>query len=78
VPVIPVALSGTWDTLPKHGHVLRNRMDAVVEVLEPLDPAAFPSHVELRDAARAAIGSALERIAGERARARGAEARAAG
>ena len=66
VPVIPVAIRGTWDTLPKHGLVLRNRMDAVVEVLEPLDPERFPSHVELRDAARAAIESALARIAAER------------
>ena len=66
VPVIPVALRGTWDTLPKHGLVLRNRMDAVVEVLDPLDPRAFPSHAELRDAARAAIAAALGRLAAER------------
>lgn len=78
VPVIPVALSGTWDTLPKHGHVLRNRMDAVVEVLAPIDPRSFPSHVELRDAARAAIETALERIAAERAGPGATARRAAG
>ncbi len=59
VPVIPVALSGTAETLPKHGVVLRNRMDAVVRVLEPLDPAAFPDAAALRDAARTAIARAL-------------------
>ena len=61
VPVIPVAVSGTHKTLPKHGIVLRNRMDAVVEVLEPIDPARFVTAAALRDAARDAIASALER-----------------
>jgi 1-acyl-sn-glycerol-3-phosphate acyltransferase len=60
VPVIPVAVSGTHETLPKHGMVLRNRMDARVRVLEPLDPAAFPDVASLREAARAAIARALE------------------
>ena len=60
VPVIPVAISGTHETLPKHGMVLRNRMDARVRVLEPLDPAAFPDVASLREAARAAIARALE------------------
>jgi len=61
VPVIPVAMSGTYETLPKHGIVLRNRMDAVIEVLEPLDPARFESVPALREAAREAIETALER-----------------
>ena len=60
VPVIPVAVSGTHETLPKHGIVLRNRMDAVVEVLEPIDPARFQTVGALRDAARAAIAAALK------------------
>jgi len=34
-------------------------MDARVQVLEPLDPAAFASVPELRDAARAAIARAI-------------------
>ena len=41
VPVIPVALSGTHETLPKHGFVLRHHMSAVVQVLEPIDPARY-------------------------------------
>ncbi len=59
VPVIPIALRGTFETMPKHGILLRNRMDARVDVLDPLDPAAFESVDALRDAARAAIARAL-------------------
>jgi 1-acyl-sn-glycerol-3-phosphate acyltransferase len=64
-PVIPVAIQGTYETLPKHGLVLRRRMDARVQVLEPLDPARFAGVSELRDAARAAIAHAIGQ--GERA-----------
>jgi len=39
--------------------VMRGRMDARLEVLEPLDAAAFASADALRDAARAAIAAAL-------------------
>lgn len=66
--VIPVAVHGTGDALPKHGFILRQRMRARVEVLAPLDPAAFGSMEELREAARTAIATALE--AGRRAGAR--------
>jgi 1-acyl-sn-glycerol-3-phosphate acyltransferase len=59
-PVIPVALSGTWATLPKHGLVLRRRMDAWIQVLEPIDPAAYGGDsAALREAARAAIAAVL-------------------
>jgi 1-acyl-sn-glycerol-3-phosphate acyltransferase len=61
VPVIPVAMSGTHECLPKHGLVMRSRMDAVVEVLEPIDSRAFPDPGALRDAARDAIAAALAR-----------------
>ncbi len=60
VPVVPVAISGTHETLPKHGMVLRNRMDAVVRVLPPIDTKAHPGVAALRDAARDAIAAALE------------------
>jgi 1-acyl-sn-glycerol-3-phosphate acyltransferase len=59
VPVIPVVITGTSDTLPKHGLVLRQRMHADVRVLDPLDPAEFPSADALRDATRVAIAAAL-------------------
>jgi 1-acyl-sn-glycerol-3-phosphate acyltransferase len=58
-PVVPVAISGTAQTLPKHGLILRDRMDAVVQVLEPIDPAAFDSVESLRDATHAAIAAAV-------------------
>jgi 1-acyl-sn-glycerol-3-phosphate acyltransferase len=59
VPVFPVALTGTYEALPKHGLMIRNRMDARIEVLPPLQPADFESADALRDAARAAISAAL-------------------
>jgi 1-acyl-sn-glycerol-3-phosphate acyltransferase len=55
VPVIPVAIRGTRESMPKHGIVLRQRMDARVDVLDPLDPRDFPNVPALREAARAAI-----------------------
>jgi 1-acyl-sn-glycerol-3-phosphate acyltransferase len=63
-PVVPVALTGTADSLPKRGLVLRNTMRAVVEVLDPLDPRDFPSAEALRDAARAAVAASIERRRG--------------
>ncbi len=58
-PVFPVALRGTYDTLPKSGLVLRQRMDGTVQVLDPIDPARYGSVAELRDATRAAIARAI-------------------
>jgi 1-acyl-sn-glycerol-3-phosphate acyltransferase len=57
-PILPVAVHGTRDSLPKHGAVLRNRMNALVEVLDPIEPAEMNVE-ELREAARAAIATAL-------------------
>ncbi|HEY6461612.1 MAG TPA: lysophospholipid acyltransferase family protein [Polyangiaceae bacterium] len=57
-PVIPVAVHGTRNSLPKHGAVLRNGMDAFVEVLDPI-AAEGRTAAELREAARDAIGAAL-------------------
>jgi 1-acyl-sn-glycerol-3-phosphate acyltransferase len=57
-PVIPIAITGTFDSLPKTGAVLRNAMRARVRVLAPLSPDADPG--ALRDAARAAIAGAVE------------------
>lgn len=58
VPVIPVAVQGTFDALPKTGMVFR-RMDCRVHVLPPLEPSRFRSPSDLRDAAREAIAAAL-------------------
>jgi 1-acyl-sn-glycerol-3-phosphate acyltransferase len=59
-PVIPVAVSGTYAGLPKHGIMLRNRMHALVRVLEPLHPAEHGNDAQrLLKAAHAAIGAVL-------------------
>lgn len=57
-PVIPIAITGTGDALPKHGVVLRQRMRATVRVLAPI-PSAHVSADALREAAREAIVAAL-------------------
>ncbi len=59
VPLIPIAIRGTYEALPKHGLVFRQRMDARVQVLDPLDPTRFESSAALRDTARAAIARAM-------------------
>lgn len=63
-PVYPVAVSGTATALPKHSLSLRNKMDARVTVLEPLEPQLFASVDGLRDAARTAIHEELVRARG--------------
>ena len=57
VPLIPVAVHGTGRALPKHGMILREHVDAHVEVLEPLAPGESPT--DLRDEARRRIAAAL-------------------
>ncbi|WP_426512214.1 lysophospholipid acyltransferase family protein [Dactylosporangium sp. McL0621] len=59
VPVLPIAVHGTGRALPKHGLILRDRIDARVEVLPALDPSSFADLAALRDAARGAIEDAL-------------------
>ncbi len=59
-PVVPIAVHGTGDCLPKHGAVLRQKMYARVEVLDPIAPGNL-GKVGLRNATRAAIAAALER-----------------
>ncbi len=60
VPVFPVAIQGTFDTVPKSGLALRQRMNGLVQVLDPLDPARYDGVAALRDAARAAIAGVLD------------------
>jgi 1-acyl-sn-glycerol-3-phosphate acyltransferase len=59
-PVVPIAVHGTGDVQPKHGAVLRKKMYARVEVLDPI-PAGNLGKIGLRNAAHAAIAEALER-----------------
>jgi 1-acyl-sn-glycerol-3-phosphate acyltransferase len=60
VPVFPIAVHGTRRALPRKGLILREHIRARVEVLPPLLPADFSDAYALRDAARAAISSALD------------------
>ncbi|MFZ5471400.1 MAG: lysophospholipid acyltransferase family protein [Myxococcota bacterium] len=55
-PVIPIVLTGTGRTLPKHGFVLRDRANCLVKVLEPVDPAPFGGDLTaFREAVRSRI-----------------------
>ncbi|HEY6005044.1 MAG TPA: lysophospholipid acyltransferase family protein [Anaeromyxobacter sp.] len=58
-PVFPIAVSGTFEALPATGLSIKKGMRAQVRVLDPLRPADYPSLEQLREAARAAIASAL-------------------
>ncbi len=58
-PVVPIAISGTGEALPKSGLMLRTRMQATVRVLDAISPADHPSLAALREAARAALVGAL-------------------
>jgi 1-acyl-sn-glycerol-3-phosphate acyltransferase len=40
-PIVPIALLGTSDALPKHGLVLQGRHQIEVNVLEPLPYESF-------------------------------------
>ncbi|WP_309233303.1 lysophospholipid acyltransferase family protein [Conexibacter sp. W3-3-2] len=59
VPLIPVAVDGTAQALPKHGMVLEEHVRATVQILEPMDPADYADVAALREAARERIATAL-------------------
>jgi 1-acyl-sn-glycerol-3-phosphate acyltransferase len=58
-PVYPVVITGTFEALPKHGLVIRQKMRATVRVLDPLDPHAFQTPDALRAATRAVFAAEL-------------------
>lgn len=58
-PVIPIAVSGTAEALPKHGLTMRQRMRAEVRVLEPIRPQDHTSVAALRDAVREVLAGNL-------------------
>ena len=45
VPLIPIALSGTGEVLPKHGWILRGTARCRVRVLGPVDPTRFQGDI---------------------------------
>lgn len=58
-PLIPIAVHGTGRALPKHGFVIRDHVDARLEILAPMDPLDFEGVAALRDSARERMGAAL-------------------
>jgi 1-acyl-sn-glycerol-3-phosphate acyltransferase len=69
-PLIPMVLTGTGDTLPKHGLVIRSRANCLVRVLEPVDPRAFPDVATLREHVRDLMAREKARLDVERLEAR--------
>lgn len=62
-PVIPIVITGTARTLPKHGLVLRGQADCRVRVLEPVSPASFKGELDaLREHVRRLIIDEKDRI----------------
>jgi 1-acyl-sn-glycerol-3-phosphate acyltransferase len=61
-PLIPIAIQGSYEALPKHGLVFRQRATIRIRVLEPLDPKAFGSIDALKAAARDAIVANVEQL----------------
>ena len=66
VPILPIVLDGTLEALPKHGLILRSAPDIVVQVLDPIDPEAFPTVEALRDHVRAVMELKLHELQAER------------
>lgn len=65
VPVLPIVLDGTVDALPKHG-VVSPGADIVIQVLEPIDVAAFTDVDALRAHVRGVMADALVQLRAER------------
>lgn len=64
-PVYPIVVTGTADTLPKHGYLLRKKADCRVRVLDPVDPARFGGDVgALSDHVRGLIVDEKDRMEG--------------
>ncbi|HEX2570538.1 MAG TPA: lysophospholipid acyltransferase family protein [Polyangia bacterium] len=65
--VLPLVVEGTGEVLPKHGIVLRHRVDAVVRVLPPIDVSGHTSPEESAQVVRQAMVDEMERLRAERA-----------
>ncbi len=64
-PIIPVVLTGTARTLPKHGLVLETSAHCRVRVLPPVDPAGFDGVPALREHIRDLIIAEKARMESE-------------
>jgi len=77
-PVVPIVLTGTARTLPKHGFVLDSRADCVVRVLPAISPAPFGGDVAaLREHVRDVMLAEVERLGSAPASAEPVETHAA-
>ncbi|MCE9668599.1 1-acyl-sn-glycerol-3-phosphate acyltransferase [Myxococcus stipitatus] len=61
-PVIPIVLTGTAKTLPKHGLVLETSAHCHVQVLPPVDPSGFADVAALREHVRDLIAAEKARL----------------
>jgi 1-acyl-sn-glycerol-3-phosphate acyltransferase len=62
VPVLPVAIEGSHRALPKHGWIMRERVEVRLQVLPAIAPGADPAL--LRDQTRAALTNAKTELRG--------------
>ena len=64
IPVVPIAIHGTRDLLPRHSVVLRTRGRIRIVVHPPIDPAAhrLTDPDRLRDEVRRLIGQTLQSL----------------
>ena len=60
VPVVPIAVTGTRDLLPRNGWRFGKNCRVRIAILPPLDPRQYPNAGALRDAAKRAIEDALQ------------------
>ncbi len=59
VPVIPIAIHGTSQVMPKHGAAVAPKGDLRIEVLDPVPPDGFRDAAEYGEAVRRKIVAAL-------------------
>jgi 1-acyl-sn-glycerol-3-phosphate acyltransferase len=65
-PLYPIVLTGTADTLPKHGLLVKPVARCRVRVLDPVDPVTFEGDVgRFRDHIRELIIEEKRRMQGE-------------
>jgi 1-acyl-sn-glycerol-3-phosphate acyltransferase len=65
-PLYPIVLTGTADTLPKHGLLVSPRANCRVRVLDPIDPSLFAGDVaRFRDHVRELIIAEKARMLAE-------------
>jgi 1-acyl-sn-glycerol-3-phosphate acyltransferase len=63
VPILPLAIDGSWGCIPKHSRKFGNPSDVFLKVLPPIDTSSIALHdvASLRDTVRATI---MTQIAG--------------